>query len=271
MLGVFVSDFFSEELFFVDPLFVGSALEALFFSVAISYKMREIRDEKEEQKEEQKELLVHQSRLASMGDMLGNIAHQWRQPLTHLGFILMNIEDKDREKLHEKKLEEATAQLEFMSQTINDFRNFYAPNKSKEHFSLAEESQKVVDFVSFKKIQIELNILEDAEILNYKNEYKHVLLNLLTNAKDVLSEQVISLPKITIEINGKLVKVKDNGKGVDIQNIHKIFEPYFTTKKQGLGIGLYMSKMIIEKNMRGVIGVTNDEDGAVFKINLEPL
>jgi len=129
----------------------------------------------------------------------------------------------------------------------------------------------VVDFVSFKKIKIELNILEDAEILNYKNEYKHVLLNLLTNAKDVLSEQVISLPKITIEINGKLVKVKDNGKGVDIQNIHKIFEPYFTTKKQGLGIGLYMSKMIIEKNMRGVIGVTNDEDGAVFKINLEPL
>jgi len=264
MLGVFVSDFFPDDIFFIDPLFIGSTIEALFLAIAISYKMQEIKNEKEEQKE----LLVHQSRLASMGDMLGNIAHQWRQPLTRLGFILMNIEEKDKEKHHEEKLEEAEEQLEFMSQTINDFRNFYAPNKVKELFSLAEESQKVLDFISFEEIDLELNIVKDIEILNYKNEYKQVLLNLLTNARDVLLERKIDVPKIIIEIDTSRVQVSDNAGGIKEKNIEKIFEPYFTTKENGLGIGLYMSKMIVEKNMGGKIEVYNAKDGAVFSLML---
>ena len=260
-LGIFLSEYFEDDLSF-DPLLVGSTIEALFLAVAISYKMREIRNSKEEQKE----LLVHQSRLASMGDMLGNIAHQWRQPLTRLGFILMNIEQKDKQNIHEEKLEEAEIQIEFMSQTINDFRNFYAPNKAKELFSLAEESQNIVDFIAFEKIELIVKIVEDREILNYKNEYKQVLLNLLTNAKDVLMERAVLLPKIVIEINGLVVKISDNGGGVYGSNIQKIFEPYFSTKESGLGIGLYMSKMIVEKNMKGSISVFNAEDGAVFRI-----
>ena len=263
MLGVFLSDFFPEELFFVDPLFVGSTVEALFFSVAISYKMQEVKNEKEEQKE----LLVHQSRLASMGDMLGNIAHQWRQPLSRLGYILMNIELKDKERLHEKKLEEATTQLEFMSQTIDDFRNFYAPNKSKELFSLVEATQNVISLLDFKEIEIELEVGEERELLNYKNEYKQVVLNLLTNARDILVERKIASPKILIEIDGFEVKISDNGGGVEIKKIQQIFEPYFTTKERGLGIGLYMSKIIVEKNMGGTIEVHNSKDGAVFSLN----
>ena len=265
MVGVFLSDFFPEELFFVDPLFVGSTVEALFFSVAISYKMQEVKNEKEEQKE----LLIHQSRLASMGDMLGNIAHQWRQPLSRLGYILMNIELKDKERLHEQKLEEATTQLEFMSQTIDDFRNFYAPNKSKELFSLVEATQNVIALLNFKEIEIELEVGEERELLNYKNEYKQVVLNLLTNAKDILVERKIASAKILIEIDGFEVKISDNGGGIEVERIEQIFEPYFTTKERGLGIGLYMSKMIVEKNMGGTIEVCNEDKGAVFRVNLD--
>jgi len=263
MLGVFISDFLSDEYLFFDSILIGSTIEAFFLAIAISYKMREIKDEKEEQKE----LLVHQSRLASMGEMLGNIAHQWRQPLTRLGYILMNIEKKDIEKHHEKKLEEASIQLEFMSETIDDFRNFYAPNKAKELFFLAKESQMIVDIISFKEIKLDLKIIEDAEILNYKNEYKQVLLNLLSNAKDVLLEREVASPKVIIEIEGTLVKVSDNAGGIYNKEIQKIFEPYFTTKERGLGIGLYMSKIIIEKNMGGTIEVSNGKNGAVFSLD----
>ncbi len=265
MFGVFLSDFFSEKLFLIDPLYVGSTIEALFFSVAISYKMQEVKNEKEEQKE----LLIHQSKLASMGDMLGNIAHQWRQPLTRLGFILMNIEKKDKQKIHEKKLEEAEHQLEFMSQTIDDFRNFYAPDKSKELFSLVEATQDVITLLNLKEIEIKLKVYDEKSIFNYKNEYKQVVLNLLTNAKDILTEQKIVSPKIFIEIDNLEVKIIDNGGGIKIAKIQQIFEPYFTTKKQGLGIGLYMSKMIIERNMGGKIEVHNGEEGAVFMLNLD--
>ena len=265
MLSVFLSDFFPDNYFALDPILIGSTIEALFLAIAISYKMHEIKNEKEEQKE----LLVHQSRLASMGDMLGNIAHQWRQPLTRLGYILMNIEEKDKQNLHEKKLDEATAQLEYMSQTIEDFRNFYAPTKAKEEFSLADESQKVIDLISFKKVALELIIIKDAKIFNYKNEYKQVLLNLFTNARDVLIERKVTSPKVTLEVNGVQIKVSDNAGGVKNENMQKIFEPYFSTKEGGLGIGLYMSKMIVEKNMEGTISVDNDEEGAVFSLNFK--
>jgi len=199
-----------------------------------------------------------------MGDMLGNIAHQWRQPLTRLGYILMNIEAKDKGNVFEKKLEEASVQIEFMSQTIDDFRNFYKTNKTKELFSLANETQKVLDFISFEEIEITLKSVKNSTIFNYKNEYKQVLLNLLTNAKDVLVERKIVSPHIIIEVGVSSVKVSDNAGGIRLKNIQSIFEPYFTTKKQGMGIGLYMSKMIVQRNMGGRLEVLNGEEGAVF-------
>jgi len=260
--GIFLSDNFDNS-FALDPLLIGSTIEALFFSVAISYKIREIKNEKEIQRE----LLVHQSKLASMGEMLGNIAHQWRQPLTRLGFILMNIEEKDKQKHHEKKLKEASSQLEFMSQTINDFRSFYQPNKKKELFSLLQETEKVIELISFEKIEVELKVIKDVTILNYKNEYKQVLLNLLTNAKDVLLERKTKQPKIIIKVNATAVSVSDNGGGISTENMEKIFEPYFTTKERGMGIGLYMSKMIVEQNMDGKLEIYNNKNGAVFTLN----
>ena len=261
MVGVFISDFFPDNSLVIDSVVIGSTIEALFLAIAISYKMREIKNEKEEQKE----LLVHQSKLASMGEMLGNIAHQWRQPLTRMGYILMNIESKDRENRHKKKLEEASLQLEFMSQTIDDFRDFYRPKKEKESFGLVEETQKVIALLNLNEIEVELKAKEEITIVNYKNEYKQVILNLLVNAKDVLLQRAISSPKITIEVNQKYLSISDNAGGIELENIQKVFEPYFSTKRDGLGIGLYMSKTIIEKNMGGKIEVENSEQGALFR------
>ena len=264
MLGVFVSDFFDEKYFIFEPILVGSTIEALFLAIAISYKMKTLKDEKEQQKE----LLIHQSKLASMGEMLGNIAHQWRQPLSRLGYILMNIESKDKEKKHTQKLQEASDQLEFMSQTIDDFRDFFKLDKEKEPFSLAEETQKVISLLDVIEVEVALNVIEDINILNYKNEYKQVILNLLTNAKEVLEERDILSPKIVLTIDKNQVTVSDNAGGIKIKEIQKIFEPYYSTKVQGTGIGLYMSKMIVEKNMGGKLSVKNNEDGAQFILTL---
>ncbi|HHD79248.1 MAG TPA: hypothetical protein ENK98_06415 [Epsilonproteobacteria bacterium] len=264
MLGVFASDFVDEKYFFFEPILTGSTIEALFLAIAISYKMREISVEKETQKE----LLIHQSKLASMGEMLGNIAHQWRQPLTRLGYILMNIENKDKEAKHTQKIEEASMQLEFMSQTIDDFRDFYKPDKEKELFNLVEETKKVISLLSLKEIDVELKVKEEVAIVNHKNEYKQVILNLLSNAKEVLIERATPNPKIVIDIDQTRVTISDNAGGIKLDDIQKVFEPYFSTKIKGLGIGLYMCKVIVEKNMGGKLEVKNSEEGAVFSFSL---
>ena len=270
VLSLFLDAFLTFE-FMVNPIFLGTAIEAIMFSFALSYKIKMINEEKEQQKE----LLVHQSKLASMGEMIGNIAHQWRQPLTHLSYTVMNIQDAYKhnsldEPYLDQKVAEATQQIEFMSQTIDDFKGFYEPHKAKELFSLAKESREVIDIMryTFKQqdISVELKVIEDSEIKTYKNEYKQVLLNLLSNAKDALVLRAIPLPKITITIENRVVTVSDNAGGVDSKIIEKIFEPYFTTKEENSGIGLYMSKMIVEKNMGGKLEVKNRALGAEFSL-----
>jgi len=271
VLALFLDAFLKFE-FLVSPIFLGTAMEAILFSFALSYKIKMINEEREQQKE----LMVHQSKLASMGEMIGNIAHQWRQPLTHLSYTVMNIEEAFKHKsLDEaylnKKVAEANGQIEFMSQTIDDFRDFYAVSKEKETFSLATETKEVLSIMehalSEKDIEVELIVKTDGEVLSYKNEYKQVLLNLLTNAKDALVEKVISAPKIVITVNAKEVSVAYNAGGVEDKIIKSIFEPYFSTKNDHSGIGLYMSKMIVEKHLNGELRVYNGEDGAVFRMS----
>jgi len=272
-ISVFLNIFqIGYETLLIDPLYIGAATEAILFSLALSYKIRLIHKEKEEQKE----LLVHQSKLASMGEMVGNIAHQWRQPLTHLGYTLINIGEAqkhgelDDATLH-KKIDEANIQLNFMSQTIDDFKDFYAPNKEKENFSLALATQETLEIMrntlKLSDIEIELVVTNDAYIHNYKNEYKQVLLNLLSNAKDVLVERVTKAPKIHIVIDKNTVSVEDNAGGISADILPRIFEPYFSTKEGNSGIGLYMSKMIVEKNMGGKLKVNSSEKKTIFSIS----
>ena len=252
-----------ENILF-NPIVIGSVLEAIILAIALGYKVNQTK--KEQIKQQQ--LLIHQSKLASMGELLGNIAHQWRQPLTGLSYTFMNIETSDTEAERNKLVSEGTNQLEFMSQTIDDFTNFYAPSKEKETFSLAEESHNILELVHYDEIDIEIKVTNESTIFNYKNEYKQVLLNLLSNAKDVLLSREVQHPKITIMIDDKKVTVTDNAGGIQLEVIEKIFEPYFTTKESGLGIGLYMSKVIIEKNMGGTLNVIHGDDGAIFEISL---
>jgi len=263
-LSILVLEYFEEYAYF-DTMLLGSSIEAIMLAIALAYKIRQIQDEKEQQKE----LMIHQSKLASMGEMLGNIAHQWRQPLTHLSYIFMNIEELDDKKARSLKVREGTKQLEFMSQTIDDFKDFYAQDKAKERFDMATECKEVLSLMNLQDIHIHLTSKEKSELYNYKNEFKQVLLNLLSNAKEALLTRSVQEPTITIMIEKNTIMISDNAGGIKEENIEKIFEPYFTTKEHSSGIGLYMSKMIIEKNMQGKLAVKNGDKGAIFTIMID--
>ena len=271
-IAVFLNIFrIGYTLYIIDPLYIGAATEAILFSLALSYKIRLVHKEKEEQKE----LLVHQSKLASMGEMIGNIAHQWRQPLTHLSYTFMNIKEAQKHgeltpEYLDSKIDKANRQLAFMSETIDDFKDFYAPKKEKETFSFLQATEETLEIMAhtFKQNNIEVELIthQDSHIYNYKNEYKQVLLNLLSNAKDALIEREIQTAKITLKIDDNNIQVEDNAKGIKEDVLKRIYEPYFTTKEGNSGIGLYMSKMIIEKNMGGKLLVRNSDKGALFTI-----
>jgi len=229
------------------------------------------------------EMIFHQSKLISMGEMMANIAHQWRQPLAQINSSVFRI-DAMLEDLHiqdveiEKQLQDIETTTEYMSNTINDFKDFFEITKQREKFTLNIVIQNALNIIGaslkYHDIKVELFLENELPINTYKNELQQVLLILMNNAKDTLLINQIAKPKISIitklERDQVSITVKDNGGGVDEKIIHKIFEPYFTTKHQtqGTGLGLYISKMIIEKSARGSLSVLNTKDGASFKIML---
>lgn len=228
--------------------------------------------------------MLHQSRLARMGTMLSMIAHQWRQPLSEVAGIMMELEtaskfNKVDNKMIKEAVDESNRLIKFMSYTIDDFRNFFKPDKKKVYFYIEDSCFEAISLISASiknyNIILNKNIKCNCQIYGYKREFAQVLLNLMSNAKDVLIQREIKKPVIDLEvdyINGyAIVTVKDNAKGVEKEYLDLIFEPYFTTKSssQGTGLGLYMSKMIIEKNMGGELSVENVEDGALFKVKIK--
>ena len=240
-------------------------------------------DEEVAKNTEKDRLLVHQSKLAAMGEMLGSIAHQWRQPLNNINLLTHFIRDSYGD-LSKKELDDVIKdtklQIDYMSQTIDDFRNFYQPTKDKIKFDVKEallQSAKIVQ-AQFEKTGIVLTIMgESTEILNYKNELQQVVLNILNNASDAAlvrkqdfefeAEVILEIKKIDKSVE---IKLSNNCGEVSSEIMNRMFEPYFTTKfeEQGTGIGLYMAKTIIEKNMSGTIDVTYIKDGVCFTINL---
>jgi signal transduction histidine kinase len=245
----------------------------------LEYKIQEEIDKRLEQEQ----ILIQQSKLAAMGEMIGNIAHQWRQPLSQISAIHMNMlatyefNEFTQEYLNEK-IEEADTLASYMTQTISDFQNFFNPEEDKKYFSVKEACDKacfiVKSSLTYHNIQLKMNVIDDEKVNGYANEYSQVILNILSNAKDVLLERKIQNPTIHMEIKSgedyNIVKIEDNGGGVDESIIDKIFDPYFTThhKTQGTGIGLYMSKNIIEREMNGFINVKNTQKGACFTIKV---
>ena len=187
--------------------------------------------------------------------------------------------DKLDKSAMEIKCIEAENIVEYMSHTIDDFRNFFMPNKDKKIFSIQASIDEVLSIIGMsianQEISVEVNIPHDEYIESYKNEYEQVVLNLLSNAKDAIVASGKQDGKIIIglesdETTVRLV-VQDNGGGIQISPIEKIFEPYVSSKEQneGTGIGLYMSKLIIEKSMKGKLEVRNENGGAIFTIELE--
>ncbi len=224
-------------------------------------------------------MIQHQSKLASMGEMIGSIAHQWRQPLTALSINIQNLEDDYEdglinEKFLNKFIDKNMKIIHFMSNTIDDFRNFFRIDKQKRKFSVKKAVKHVlaIQSATFKNHSIEISLEgKDFTINSFESEFKQVLLNIINNAKDALIEKNIENAKITIKIEKPKIIIKDNAGGIPSEIIDRIFEPYFTTKEQGkgTGLGLYMSKMIIEKNMNGKLHVENDKNGAKFIIELK--
>ena len=222
--------------------------------------------------------LLHQSRLAQMGEMISMIAHQWRQPLCEISGIFMEMQtaakfDKADKKFIEDEVKDGNRIISYMSKTIDDFRDFFKPAKTQEEFSLTHACEEAITLASAslknRDIKLSLHVEKDLHVSGYASEFAQVILNLILNAKDVLIERDVKNPQIIITIDKEKVKVSDNGGGIDDEILEKIFEPYFSTKKTaGTGLGLYMSKMIIEENMSGKIIVTNSDKGAEFCIKI---
>lgn len=230
-------------------------------------------------KEKQK-ILFWQSRMASLGQMLANIAHQWRQPLTELSLTVFNL--KKSAKSHntvklDKYYKESLGIIENMSQTIDDFTNFFNPNKPKEKFFLDFAVDDAL-LIAKKLIQKEdIKIAKDfdkVEVFGVLNELSQVIINLVQNSSEAFVYKNIDKKNISIKISqsdtSAIIVFEDNAAGIDDSILDKIFEPYFTTKHQsnGTGLGLFMSKMIIEKSLNGTISALNIKNGMQFIINI---
>ncbi len=232
---------------------------------------------------EKNKLLIQQSKMASMGEMIGHIGHQWRQPLNSLGLMFQKLnktyhKNKLNEELMDRSTEKAMRVISQMSKTIDDFRDFFKDDKAMHLCKLSDIVQQAYDIIEStlrnKNITFKAHYSDDISLLCLKNELSQVILNIITNAMDALVYNKTDQPQISITIEQKnntaLIIIDDNAGGIEHEIIEKIFEPYFTTKEKdnGTGIGLYMSKTIIEEHMDGHIEVHNTLSGASFKIIL---
>lgn len=228
-------------------------------------------------------LMIQQSRQAAMGEMIENIAHQWRQPLNQLSLIQSNIFiEYQLGRLTDAKMEEYQVQSEslmgYMTRTIDDFRNFFLPERESAPFCICTSIRRALELLkpTLMRYHIDTDLDCDGKpsAIGHENEFSQVLINILNNAKDAMLEHQSRHPLVTITVEEEETMVQiaicDNGGGVDASIIDKIFDPYFTTKfkSQGTGIGLYMVKMIMEKSMNGHVRVSNSGEGACFYLEL---
>ena len=240
------------------------------------------------------EMLNHQSKMAAMGEMIGNIAHQWRQPLSVIstaasGVMMQKEYDILTDKILNSSLEMIVKSTQFLSQTIDDFRTFFQSNKEKYDFPAYRPIKKALSMVeaSFKNNNIELilNLDETLVINGFENEFIQGLINILNNARDALKSNIKDDSERFIFINlykedsYSVITIKDNAGGIPQDIIKKVFDPYFTTKhkSQGTGIGLYMTNEIMVKHFNGVLEVISETyeynnrtyNGALFTIKID--
>jgi len=280
---------------------IGSAVEMILLSWALGDRIKSIKDEylsksnelnktlqqqvkiglfKERQKDK---MIIQQSRLAALGEMIEQIAHQWRQPLNTLALINQNLYFKYKlESFNEEEFDKAHEQindnLQYMSQTIDDFRDFYKTSQERETYNLEEVIHTALSLsesmINYAGIKTSITAKETCMVNNIKNEITQVVMNLLKNAHDALVEKRSKNREINFTLdclnNEVKLTIQDNAGGIPHNIIEKVFNPYFTTKNesQGTGIGLYMSRSIIQDHANGTIQVENKNEGACFIITL---
>lgn len=256
---------------------LGLIIAMLFFR---AYTKKIIDFEKEITEHES--LMIAQSRFAAMGEMMSMIAHQWRQPLSTTTLMIADeriklMMDKRDTNEYEKMLEKISDTMLYLSETIDDFQTYFKPEKNTQKVPISELIERVENFqearLMLSKVQLHIDMCEDELIDTYANEVVQVLINIINNAIDILEERNVDERHIWINVscddNNVYITLEDNGGGIEDEIKDKIFEPYFSQKsKNGTGLGLYMSKMIIEKHMNGTLGVSNSVNGAFFAIIL---
>lgn len=237
----------------------------------------------ERAREREQAYLIQQSKQAELGSMIGAITHQWKQPLNVLSILIQSLELDAKEEALQKELvlkdcQKMVEMVNFMATTMEDFKNFFKPSKEKEFFLLSKAIGSVGNLVhgEFAKAGIEFKIKGELGVIafGYSGEFKQVVLNILNNARDVFLERQIQEPRLWVEITKGSKEVvacfRDNGGGIAPELLpEKIFEPFSSTKgARGMGIGLSLSRVIIEEKMGGVLKAYNDDEGAVFEIVL---
>ena len=288
------------SVFTFNSASLGVITEAIMLSLLLSYRFKllqkkELENSKQllkqksniqkglEKSRKRDKILFQQQKLVSMGEMIENIAHQWRQPLSQINSSVLVIDNYlDTQYKHYEKIESKLLEIEdltlYMSKTIDSFKNFFNPHKVHTTFAIKtviEASLLILqNSIESNSIEIEYHVDKKSNYFGLEDELQQVLIIILNNAKDALIEKKILNAKIMIEVvekeNSYLISITDNAGGVDEAIIDKIFEPYFTTKhkSQGTGLGLYISKLIIQENMNGSLNVKNSKNGAIFEIEL---
>lgn len=262
----------------IEPFYDETRQNILFFDAI----MQDITSEKE--LEDHHYMLIEQSKYAAMGEMISMIAHQWRQPLQSVSILAQKIpllkmcDGEISDAALNKTVDDILLQLKYMSETIDDFKNYFKPNREKEYIKLSALVNRSTIFLSYlfkvEGIVLDLEVKKDNEVQVFANEFVQVLINIMKNAKDAIQENKIKNKKIIIRYYTSkefaVIEIEDNGGGIDENIIENIFDPYFSTKseKNGTGLGLYMSKMIIEQHSLGKITAKNTNEGALFKIEI---
>lgn len=289
-----ISDRLEDKIYYIRKPFHSDEIYQLVYSLSLSYKSTKAYKDLNAHLEEriateveagrQKDaMMFHQAKMAAYGEMIGNIAHQWRQPLSVLSVILNKINLQAEEGIDKDVFSENMSQafntIRYMTQTINDFRELVEPSKEKILYDAKDAILKTVRLVEknflVSKVAIECQ-LENINLHGYPDDLKQVLLVLLHNAKDAInSNEIIESGLIKISLkkidNQVVIEVSDNGGGINPDLIERIFEPYFTTKhkSQGSGLGLYMASRIVTERLSGILMCCNIDNGVSFCLKID--
>lgn len=256
--------------------------ELLISKLKVYIKLFEDKLSDKDELRKKDEMIIYQSKMAAMGEMIGVIAHQLKQPINILSLFCQDVKSSfeygELDEAFVKDFDENTrAQIQFLSKTIDNFRDFFNPNKVKGDFSIEDTVNNILFLLekqlSLNGIKIIVDI-QEKRVFGIESEFAQVVLNLITNAQDALVENDIKNKEIIIRsyLQNEKVEfcIEDNAGGIPENIKDKIFNPYFTTKQKGTGVGLYMVKLVIEASFRSYLKFENTKSGAIFSMGLTP-